>query len=93
LEGVPERLLGQPFNILRLAFHPEGLAPRTVNLCRMGRASAGATASAIAKTTADPELIKLYNDLRSYPLAGALGTACARQCRDPPSSCGTMARC
>src|ERR1700740_812362 len=32
LEGVPERLLGQPFNILRLAFHPEGLAPRTVNL-------------------------------------------------------------
>ena len=32
LDGVPERLLGQPFNILRLAFHPEGLAPRTVNL-------------------------------------------------------------
>src|SRR5438046_6761323 len=32
LEGVPQRLLGQPFNILRLAFHPEGLAPRTVNL-------------------------------------------------------------
>ena len=32
LEGVPERLLGQPFNVLRLAFHPEGLAPRTVNL-------------------------------------------------------------
>src|SRR5512143_1141974 len=23
LEGVPARLLGQPFNILRLAFHPE----------------------------------------------------------------------
>ena len=32
LEGIPERLLGQPFNILRLAFHPEALAPRTVNL-------------------------------------------------------------
>src|ERR1700755_1232906 len=32
LEGVPERLLGQPFNILRLAFHPEGRATRTVNL-------------------------------------------------------------
>src|SRR6202000_2362987 len=32
LDSVPQRLLGQPFNILRLAFHPEGLAPRTVNL-------------------------------------------------------------
>src|SRR3979409_377548 len=32
LEGVPARLLGQPFNVLRLAFHPEALAARTVNL-------------------------------------------------------------
>src|ERR1700675_378245 len=26
LDGVPAHLLGQPFNILRLAFHPEALA-------------------------------------------------------------------
>src|SRR6201989_200011 len=32
LEGIPHGLLGQPLNILRLAFHPEALAPRTVNL-------------------------------------------------------------
>src|SRR5260370_19915551 len=32
LEGIPARLLGEPLNILRLAFHPEALAPRTVNL-------------------------------------------------------------
>src|ERR1700716_912804 len=32
LEGVPARLLGQPFNVLRLALHPEALAARTVNL-------------------------------------------------------------
>src|SRR6187549_3625818 len=25
LEGVPPKLLGQPFNVLRLAFHPEAL--------------------------------------------------------------------
>src|SRR5881397_989308 len=31
LAGIPQRLLGQPFNVLRLAFHPEALAPRTVN--------------------------------------------------------------
>src|ERR1700743_2675426 len=76
LEGVPQRLLGQPLNILRLAFHPEGLAPRTVNL--------GDWAAHLlerlhrqCEATADPELIKLYNDLRSYPIparAGPLST-------------------
>jgi len=32
LEGVPQRLLAPPLNILRLASHPGGLAPRTVKL-------------------------------------------------------------
>jgi transcriptional regulator with XRE-family HTH domain len=67
LEGVPERLLGQPFNVLRLSFHPEGLAPRTVNLAewcghlleRLHRQ---------CETTADPELMKLYHDLKAYPI-------------------------
>jgi transcriptional regulator with XRE-family HTH domain len=67
LEGVPERLLGQPFNVLRLSFHPEGLAPRTVNLAewcghlleRLHRQ---------CETTADPELIKLYQDLKAFPI-------------------------
>src|SRR4029077_16586991 len=67
LRGVPERLLGQPLNILRLAFHPEALAARTVNLAewcghlleRLHRQCEG---------TADPELIKLYNDLKAYPI-------------------------
>jgi len=67
LEGIPERLLGQPFNILRLAFHPEALAPRTVNLAewcghlleRLHRQ---------CEATADPELITLYNELRAFPL-------------------------
>ena len=72
LEGVPQRLLGQPFNILRLAFHPEGLAPRTVNL--------GDWAAHLlerlhrqCEATADPGLIKLYNELRSYPLPARAG--------------------
>src|SRR5438477_7929846 len=67
LEGIPQRLLGQPFNVLRLAFHPEALAPRTVNLAewcghlleRLHRQ---------CEATADPELIGLYNDLKSYPI-------------------------
>jgi transcriptional regulator with XRE-family HTH domain len=72
LEGIPERLLGQPFNILRLAFHPEALAPRTVNLAewcghlleRLHRQ---------CEATADPELIRLYNDLKAYPIPARAG--------------------
>ena len=67
LAGIPQHLLGQPLNVLRLAFHPEALAPRTVNLAewcghlleRLHRQ---------CEATADPELIKLYNDLKSYPI-------------------------
>src|SRR5438034_2869652 len=67
LKDIPAPLLSQPFNILRLAFHPEALAPRTVNLAewcghlleRLHRQ---------CEATADPELIKLYNDLKSYPI-------------------------
>src|ERR1700757_2006198 len=72
LDGIPQRLLGQPFNILRLAFHPEALAPRTVNLAewcghlleRLHRQ---------CEATADPELLKLYDDLKSYPLPARSG--------------------
>jgi transcriptional regulator with XRE-family HTH domain len=67
LEGIAPRLLGQPFNVLRLSFHPEALAPRTVNLgewCahlleRLQRQ---------CEATADPELIKLYHELKTYPI-------------------------
>src|SRR4051812_11976609 len=65
LQGIPARLLGQPFNILRLAFHPEGLAANTVNLAewcshlleRLHRQ---------CEATADPELLKLYSELKAY---------------------------
>lgn len=67
LEGIPERLLGQPFNVLRLSFHPEALAARTVNLAewcahlleRLHRQ---------CEASADPELLKLYQELKSYPI-------------------------
>ena len=67
LDGVPQRLLGQPFNILRLAFHPEGLAPRTVNLAEWA-AHLLERLHRQCEATADPELIKLYQDLKSYPI-------------------------
>ncbi|MGY4480627.1 helix-turn-helix domain-containing protein [Bradyrhizobium sp. USDA 3364] len=67
LDGVPQRLLGQPFNILRLAFHPEGLAPRTVNLAEWA-AHLLERLHRQCEATADPELLKLYQDLKSYPI-------------------------
>src|SRR5438045_2760223 len=72
LEGIPERLLGQPFNIMRLAFHPEGLAPRTVNLAEWA-AHLLERLHHQCEVTADPELIKLYHDLKSYPLPARAG--------------------
>src|ERR1700742_1332101 len=67
LAGIPQGLLGQPLNILRLSFHPEALAARTVNLAewcghlleRLHRQ---------CETTADPELLKLYHDLKAFPI-------------------------
>ena len=67
LGGVPQHLLGQPLNILRLAFHPEGLAPRTVNFAEW----AGHLLERLhhqCEATADPGLLKLYQDLKSYPI-------------------------
>jgi transcriptional regulator with XRE-family HTH domain len=67
LAGIPQRLLGQPLTILRLAFHPEALAARTVNLAewcshlleRLHRQ---------CEATADSELLKLYQELKAYPI-------------------------
>src|SRR5713226_10086510 len=67
LDGLPPHLLGQPFNILRVAFHPEGLAPRTVNLAEWS-AHLLERLHRQCEVTADPELIKLYHDLKAYPM-------------------------
>jgi transcriptional regulator with XRE-family HTH domain len=67
LEGIAAELLAPPLNVLRLSFHPKGLAARTVNLAewcghlleRLHRQ---------CEQTADPELTKLYHELRTYPI-------------------------
>src|SRR6201995_3468615 len=72
LDGIPQRLLGQPFNVLRLSFHPEALAARTVNLAEW----AGHLLERLhrqCEATADPELLKLYQDLKSYPIPARAG--------------------
>lgn len=67
LDGVAPSLLKPPLNVLRLSFHADGLAARTVNLgewCahlleRLHRQ---------CEASADAELIRLYDELKGYKI-------------------------
>jgi transcriptional regulator with XRE-family HTH domain len=67
--GVAAHLLEPPVNVLRLSLHPEGMAPRIVNLGewrahlldRLGRQ---------AVVGGDPALFALHEELAGYPGAG-----------------------
>lgn len=68
--GAAEHLLEPPVNVLRLALHPEGLAPRIANLAEwrehlLDRLARQAVASA------DPALTALHRELAELPGAGA----------------------
>jgi len=68
-EGAAEHLLEPPANVLRLALHPEGMAPRIANLGewrahlldRLGRQ---------AVSSGDPALFALHEELAGYPGGG-----------------------
>ena len=69
--GAADHLLEPPVNVLRLSLHPEGMAPRIVNLGewrahlldRLGRQ---------AVVSGDPALFALHDELAGYP-GGAPG--------------------
>ncbi len=68
-EGVDPALLEPPVNVLRLSLHPDGMAPRIVNLAewrshlleRLGRQ---------AVTSGDPALAALHAELAALPGGG-----------------------
>jgi transcriptional regulator with XRE-family HTH domain len=68
-EGAAEHLLEPPANVLRVSLHPEGIAPRIVNLGewrahildRLGRQ---------AVASGDPALFALHEELAAYPGGG-----------------------
>jgi transcriptional regulator with XRE-family HTH domain len=66
LEGVAPHLLAPPVNVLRLALHPEGMAPRIENLGQW-RAHLLHDLAALRDATGDPELADLYEELEGYP--------------------------
>jgi hypothetical protein len=66
LEGVAPELLEPPANGMRIALHPKGMAPRTLNL---GEWSAHLLQRVHreAQITGDPKLADLYDEFAGYP--------------------------
>ncbi len=66
LAGIPAALLAPPVNVLRLSLHPEGLAPRIVNLPEW-REHLFARLRRQLDISADPAIAALLDELRAYP--------------------------
>jgi transcriptional regulator with XRE-family HTH domain len=64
--GAARDLLTPPVNALRVALHPQGMAPRIVNLGEWRAHLLGRLRRRVART-ADPELTRLLAELRAYP--------------------------
>jgi len=65
-DGVARELLAPPINVLRASLHPDGLAPRIVNLGEWRAHLLGRLRRQVA-LTADPDLTQLYAELQAYP--------------------------
>jgi transcriptional regulator with XRE-family HTH domain len=70
LGGVHAELLTPPVNVLRLSLHPNGLAPRIVNLAQW-RAHLFARLRRQIDVSADPVLVALLDELTTYPAPAA----------------------
>jgi len=66
LAGVSPALLAPPVNVLRLSLHPDGLAPRIVNLAQWRAHLLERLAQQVA-ASADPALAALRDELRALP--------------------------
>ncbi|MBV9723567.1 MAG: helix-turn-helix transcriptional regulator [Gammaproteobacteria bacterium] len=66
LDGVAPELLAPPANALRVTLHPDGMAPRIVNLAEWS-AHLLHRLRRQAALTADPELDRLHEELSGYP--------------------------
>lgn len=65
-------LLQSPVNVLRLSLHPDGLAPRIVNLRQWGRQLLERLQRQV-EVSGDPKLDELLSELRTYSLAPGRG--------------------
>ncbi len=68
LAGVAPDLVTPPVNVLRLSLHPDGLAPRIMNLPEW-RGHVLERLRYQIEATADPALSELLKELREYPVS------------------------
>jgi transcriptional regulator with XRE-family HTH domain len=66
IEGVAQEALTPRMNCMRLSLHPQGLAPRIVNLGEWRAHLLGRLRRHVAHT-ADPAIIALYDEMERYP--------------------------
>jgi transcriptional regulator with XRE-family HTH domain len=66
LDGLPAELVQPPLNVLRLSLHPQGLAPRIVNLAAW-REHLLERLRHQTDLSADPVLAALLDELKAYP--------------------------
>jgi transcriptional regulator with XRE-family HTH domain len=64
--GAAPELLEPPVNVLRLSLHPDGMAPRIINLAQW-RAHLLTRLSRQAASTGDARLAELHEELLGYP--------------------------
>ncbi|HVV30446.1 MAG TPA: helix-turn-helix transcriptional regulator [Mycobacteriales bacterium] len=74
--GCAPHLLQPPVNVLRLSLHPDGMAPRIVNLAQWRGHLLGQVRQR-ADQTGDAKLVELLDELRGYP-GGTGGVDTAR---------------
>ena len=70
LEGVAPELLEPPANVLRVSLHPDGMAPRIVNLAEWRAHLLGRLRREIA-ATGDERLAQLLEEVSAYPAPAA----------------------
>lgn len=73
LAGVPQELLQPPLNVLRLSLHPQGLAPRIVNLAQWRHHLLSRLRQQV-DASGDAALAALAEELAGYPLPPDAGS-------------------
>lgn len=63
---IDQSLLSPPINVMRAGLHPAGLAPWIVNLLQVRRYFISRLKQQV-EATADPELIRLLDEVNGYP--------------------------
>ncbi|RZI73740.1 MAG: helix-turn-helix domain-containing protein [Variovorax sp.] len=74
MAGASAELLKPPINVLRLSLHPDGIAPKIVNLAQWRAHLLERLLQQVA-ATGDATLQALHDELAAYPIGGNAGAA------------------